>query len=374
MEQVEEYQRQIVELVGQAYSLDEGSVKVALFEQCVQLADAHNDIDAGFALRKKLVDAGNWGGHPEVSLVHFAWRLAQADRDPERFPEHTLLWEYKWVVVNLPDFPHIQRAQMESAFADMEVRFRRNGSTLYALHHLRRRVAMISGDYDSAQAAHTLLRKASRDWLSDCAACVLNEDIQYHVMFGRNARAVQCAEPILSGRSTCKEIPHRTYGELLLPLALLGRMEEAAECHRKGYRLAANNPNFIDTVAQHLVFAGLNDELPKALRMIAKHLPIALAMKAPLWRFHFLRAVRFIFAQFASRGKSTVKLRLPESVPLYDASGSYSVDALLAWSIHETDSLAALFDQRNGNTYLRDGIQSLDELPRRVAKAGASKG
>jgi hypothetical protein len=55
------------------------------------------------------------------------------------------------------------------------------------------------------------------DDLSNCAACLLDEQVSYTVYSGDNDRAVALSAPILDGELTCKSVPHRTYAKLLLP-------------------------------------------------------------------------------------------------------------------------------------------------------------
>ena len=124
-----------------------------LAEEAVRLADAHNDLKQGFQTRRQLTEAAVFAGRPDVMLVAFSWRLAQCDRDPAQFKERELLWEYKWVVDNLPDFPQVTRGQIEAALADMERRYRRCGSTMHGYYQKRRAVLMDMGDLEGARAA-----------------------------------------------------------------------------------------------------------------------------------------------------------------------------------------------------------------------------
>src|SRR5437867_1014482 len=114
------YRDEIDELLGRADTLRHGAARIALVEEAVNLADRHNDTDAGFDARLEFVSAALFAGQPDRMLVAFAWMLAQFDRDPELYDAHRLLWQYKWVVNALPDFPQITRVQIEEMFADME--------------------------------------------------------------------------------------------------------------------------------------------------------------------------------------------------------------------------------------------------------------
>ena len=92
-----DYQTQVEELLDQAGELPDGPSKLALLEEAVRLADVHQDVALGDEVRSDLIRVAKFSGYPEKALVAFSWRLAQADRDPDNFPEKDLLWEYKWI-------------------------------------------------------------------------------------------------------------------------------------------------------------------------------------------------------------------------------------------------------------------------------------
>ena len=129
----QDYRQQVNELRARAAPLGRTPVRLALEEEAVRMADTHQDTTLGFTLRRDLIQTATFCGHPEKSLVAFTWLLAQADRDPERFPESQLMWQYKWIVNALDRFPQITRKQIEDALADMEARYRRCGLTLKPL-------------------------------------------------------------------------------------------------------------------------------------------------------------------------------------------------------------------------------------------------
>src|SRR5262249_61142281 len=130
------YQAQINDLLYEAAVLPHGASKVALLEEAVRLADSHGDIGLGFDVRKDLVNACNFSGFPEKTLVAFSWRLAQVDRSPEEFDENDLLWEYKWIATLLPQYPQITRTQILEMLDDLKRRYLHAGSSLRPVYSL----------------------------------------------------------------------------------------------------------------------------------------------------------------------------------------------------------------------------------------------
>lgn len=166
---------------------------------------------------------------------------------------------------------------------------------------------------------------------------------------GQDERAVNEAAPILRGALACGEIPHRTLARLVLPLLRLGRVEEAARHHLRGYRLIARNHHFLNHVSNHLAFLVLTDNFSRAARLFEKHLPWAQEAMALLWSFEFYLSGRLLLHRLQELGKSSLRLRQGPTFPIYQETGRYETAALTAWLDRELEGLAARFDARNGN-------------------------
>ncbi len=352
---------QIEDLLEQAAVLEMGPAKVALIEEAVRLADLHGDATAGFNARLELIQAATFAGQPDLTLVAFSWCVSQCDRDPEQFPERELLWKYKWVIDELPLFPQISREQIEKMLDDMAVRYQRAGSTLHAVGTMRRTVGQVMGDRAMAEAGHKQMEQTRRDWLSNCPACVTDGAIDYHLFQGQYREALAAARPILKGGQCCAEVPHRTYATLLEPLLRTGRLEEAMDYHVKGYRMIARNPKFISQFARHIVFLTLTENLPRAVKLLEKHLPDALKTTGVAWQFDFYLAGLLLAERVQEQGRQQVRLRLPESLP-QGKLGRVATVELAGWFRAQCQDLAARFDARNGNRWFSQRIEELQDL------------
>jgi hypothetical protein len=355
---------EIEELLGQAQAMPEGPAQLALLEQAVNVADAHQDVEAGFQTRQILINAAQGAGQPDVMLVAFSWCLAQCDRDPETFPEEPLLWKHRWVVFSLPIFPQVSRSQIEESMADMERRYRRAGSTLRGYHLLRRNVAMRMGDPVMGDQAHAAWRKSPRDWLSDGAANEQDFLVEYLVFRGRYEEALQEAVPLLTGPLRRGYEPTSTYPELLLPLLRLGRPEAALDYHLKGFPLVARKPpqHLLTEFADHLTFLALTENWSRGLRIVEKVLPAALATVSVSLRFDFYLATLLLLERLQEQGKETLKLRLPPAFPLHQEGGKYQLAELAAWFRGQLADMAGRFDARNGNDFFSGRVAELPAL------------
>ncbi len=337
------------ELLDEADGVEDGAAKVQRLEEAIRLADAAGDVELGFRARRELVDAGTFGGAAEKVLVAFSWCLAQCDRDPAKFPESQLLWQWKWVVAAIFGFPQISREQIERTFEDMVRRYKRCGLNMRPVWKLRWTSALDMGEPDRVREFHAKWRRAPRDWNSDCEACDQNSHMDYLVWAKRDAQALQAARPILEGRMRCKHIPHFTHSAVLVPLFRLGRLEEAAGQHLRGYRMIARNREFLRSAAEHLHFLVVTDNLSKALRLLEKHLAWALESWEMIKVFHFHLAARLLLERLARAGWATVAVRLPREFPARRDDAAYETAALAAWFDERSRAIASDFDRRNGN-------------------------
>ncbi|MFL5340925.1 MAG: hypothetical protein ACJ8F7_12330 [Gemmataceae bacterium] len=362
LDTMNDYPHQIQQLLAEAHPLAEGPTKVALIERAVQLADAHQDLQAGYQTRVRLMGAALSGGQPDLLLVAFSWCLAQSERDPQQFPEVEILWQFRWVISELVEFPNISKAQIDELFADMERRYRRAGSTLRAFHTLRRMVALDMGDRAAADAAHDALTKSLRDWLSDGPDAETSFLVDYLVFTGQDTAAVERAWLFLAGRQTSSHHLGFLHAKLLLPLLKLGRGDAAARSHLAGYRLVMRNARYVPRFAEHLMFLALTGNFPRAFRLLERHLSEAVGTVSDFSRMQFYHAGRLLLEQVAATGRTGLRLRLPPEIGCYAEAGRYEPNALAAWFAGQSLASAGRFDARNGNDYYTRLFTDLAEL------------
>jgi hypothetical protein len=342
------YEEQIRTLIAQAQGQLSAVGQLSLLEEAVRLADLHQRFDLGFRLRRRLIEASFFSGHPDRAVVAFTWRLAQCDREPARFRENDLLWEYKWILVSCASFPQVPRAQIEEMLADMTQRYQRGGCSLRAVHRAACYVGMYLGDPEMATERFTLWQQAPRDTMAEDKSDEQSFQVQYHAYLGHHEQTLELAGPILAG--TLRD-PGGTgsivLSRVLLPLWRLGRRDEAWAAHRRGYRLIGDNPYYLEEVSDHLRFLVLADSRERALPLVEKHLGWALQAANLREKLYFLRMARFLFERLEATGPRTLPLRLPDGFPVYQDSGHYETAALQQWLDSACRDLAERFDRRN---------------------------
>lgn len=149
---------QIEELLDEADDLEHGAAQLALTERAVELADTFGEVRVAYFARSKLVGTATFAGRADIAMVAFSWLLAKFDDDPEEYDSQELLWQYKWVLENVADFPTIPKEQIDHLFDDMKRRYKHAGSTLHAYWGIQRNNALIMGDKEHAKKATAKLR------------------------------------------------------------------------------------------------------------------------------------------------------------------------------------------------------------------------
>jgi hypothetical protein len=355
---------EIERLLEQASRAESEAVRVALIEEAIALADAAGDLDAGFSLRQQLLSAALGAGDHERLLVAFAWCLAQADREPERFGEGKILWEYRWVISVLPTFPEISRSTMDSMLADMVRRYESHGASLRPVHLLRRKIAIDMGDADMAADAAARWKNSPIDGHADSRATEVAFEITYQHFLKRPKRLLQVAEPLLTRKINSPYFEGHACAKALLPLLRDKRPAEAMPLHRRGYELRGPSPRHADTIAEHIQFLALTDNLPRALRLFEKHFPIAWASSNLFLRMCFLIDTLPLFERLRRAQAGRVSLRLPEACPAPQNKEGSEAEALDEWCRTTAVDLASRFDVRNGNGHYAGLIRAAPHLQR----------
>lgn len=345
------YEATVNALLLRAWSVGNSAEQVALAEEAARLADTHGDVGLAWEAREVLIEAATFSGFPEKALLAFTWCLGQCDREPERFDERRLLWQYKWVAADLPYFPQVEKKRILEIHDDMTQRYGRCGQSLQPIYKVRWLAAMRMGERELAEEYYRKTRDTPRDVGSDCDACELDDQVSYQVYSKDYERALATAKPILDGAMTCASVPHVTYASLLLPLLRLGRVEEAMRLHRVGFPLVSDCRKFIDAVANHIEFLTLTENLEQATRVVSNGLGAAITTTDLDDRFEFFRS-SLLLCSTLEGAQDAPNFRLPASFPL----SAPTVAELREWFEREALDLADRFDTRNGTTAYGDSL------------------
>jgi tetratricopeptide (TPR) repeat protein len=269
----------------------------------------------------------------------------------DRFPaevgdlSHTIHWHLKWLSGALIDNPDVPLATIDRWLDECESRYRQRGYSPRPVHAHRSRLARSLGDDVTAAAQLAAAISATRDQMSDCAACEQNGFGEARAAAGDDAGALAQWEPVLDGSKRCMEEPHRTLARALLPLLRVGRADDARSAFLRGYEMARQNISLMPSVGRHIEFCALTGNEPRGLEILSAHSPwLADTTVDAGTRLSFIGGVRVLLGRLDDLGHGG----LPAG------AGAGTVRTALTAIDAEISELCARYDARNGNKAVSD--------------------
>lgn len=356
------------EMMAEVYRLPAGPARNAAFDTVMRHADAAEATEFAFRARMGAISEFHHGGDYTRAFMAFSWCVATFDRHPDIAgrSEHDLLWKFKWIVWELPQFPAVPLDRTVALLDDMERRYRQGNHSLHAVYQHRGLVAHHLGDLDAADGWYDQMIDAKRDGLSDCAACVPSSLVQHQVACGRYEDAVREGAPYTSGG--CTEQPQLMLSELLQAYLHTGRTAEAVDAHRTAYQKIRTGRRHLAQIGLHLLFCGLTGNEEHALPIVERHLPWLDRPASPYAAMEFTSAAALVLRRLdeAGAGDRPVRVRGDDGT----ARAPATVRSVLADMTARTRTLSAQFDARNGNTYQSERTEAwmasepvMDRLP-----------
>ncbi|WP_285104991.1 hypothetical protein [Promicromonospora sp. MEB111] len=313
-----------------------------------------------------LISAYEFSADRHKVLVPFARALRLWDQDPSVFDHagtHALFWDFKWVTTGMLDLPRVPLAAIENWLTEMDRRYRLAGHTDRAVRMSEFYIADHVGDTERARRAFDGWLAAERGEMADCHACETARQGEFYCDEGDDAKAVQHWQPVLDGRLTCAEEPHRALARSLLPLVRLGRLDEARANHMRGYPMVKGSESLMHSVAKHIEFCALTGNEARALELLADTPGYFQADGEPEPRMGFYAVTALLMDRLVALGRGDLRVTGP-------AGRAWTAAELAGHARTEALTLAGQFDARNGTTAVsgrvRAGLDAqplLDRLP-----------
>jgi len=332
-----------------------GHERIELLEEVIRRADGSNDVELGYEARRALIQQSNSLGYPEKALVAFSWCLSRLDKDPELDDWNNVIWEYKVIQEWVPVFARVSRTQITSMHDDMARRLQFIGRSERTAHYYRSWNFMRMGDYEKAYKYQTTYTSMKRDSMSDCKACEEDRQVELLSRMHRDEEALKIAGPILSGRSSCGEVPEFTNAHICKSFMRLKKTGEAEKLFPEAYDSVKGEMKYLGTIGDLMLVPLCQRDFDTAFRIAKRHLSWAAETAADELRFRFYCSCGILFELLAD-DKPKIKLRVPQELSCYTEDGSYVTSELADWFQSETQQLAGLFNQRNGNDCYTDII------------------
>lgn len=278
---------------------------------------------------------------PEKSLVSFAWCLAHIEHCGPMIPKSSIIELYSIVTGILRSYPNYSLEQIETTFLHMEEEYRKLGLPMRDVLHCRLYGKLGIGDREGATRIY-------REWCvaepgpRTCAVCDRSTSVLYHVYLDQPRRALNDAEPILSGKMVCGDgQPMITQCASLIPLVRASRFEEAERHFRESVH-QLGNIGFagIWSAGRQLFYLSLISDFERGLENINRFLPIANKQGTPTDRFGYWLASRSFVAAHIEHDRELPKL---------DGFDSLDSKVVLEELDEKIFSLSKRFDDRNKN-------------------------
>ncbi|GAA1339197.1 hypothetical protein [Saccharothrix algeriensis] len=341
----------------EAYHLPEGMARHEALERAARAADAADHLPLGVSCRIALLRSAYDLSRYDLMLAPFAWCGAAEKRDPTAFDEwesHSYDWAHKWIVSGLIADPRFSLAQVESVLGQLETRYRQHGFSLQPVHGARAHLAEHVGDEETYREHFARYLAAERGPMSDCEACVVEEQAGHLIRQGRHAEAVAHAEHQLDADSGCATQPQGILTALAPAYVELGDLDRARQAHTVAHRLVRDD-RYGGYLDDHLVFCARTGNVQRGVELLRRQLHRVHHSPSPSQAMHFAAGGALLL--------SRVDRELEFAVPRDGRVEVLSTTALRELLRARALDLAARFDQRNGTAAVSGRIRAKLALP-----------
>ncbi|MFC6089168.1 hypothetical protein [Saccharothrix lopnurensis] len=360
-------ERQFVE----AYHMPEGMPRHEALERAARAADAADHLPLGVSCRIALIRSAYDLGRYDLMLAPFAWCGTAEQRDPTSFDEwelHSFDWAHKWIVSGLLADPRFTLAQIGSFVDQLASRYQRLGYSAQPVHGARAELASHTGD-DAAYREHfARYLAAERGPMSDCEACVVEEQAGHLIRQGRLAEAVAHAEHQLDRETGCATQPQGILTTLTPAFVALGDLERARQAHVVAHRLVRDDlvGGYLD---DHLVFCATSDNVRRGVDLLRGHLHRVHHSTSPSRAMHFAAGAALLLSRVPGDEEF--------AVPVDGRAEVLTAPELRALLEARALEIAARFDRRNGSDAVtrrvRETLATPDTAPVPLVVPAASR-
>lgn len=295
---------------------------------------------------------------PHEELAALLSATAYADEHPEHVDAQFgfwLLWEVKGIVEDMTRDPRFSLDQLEAVTSDYGRRLQAAGYSRNAEYGVRLQIALDLADADGVRRNLPLLLRAPRDRMSDCSGCQIDHVMTAAMLTGDVELAVREGEQMLAGTNApCSLQPFTTQAQLLVPLTMLGRIDDAVALYARVRRRISGGTTHASPARLALCewLARIGQVRPALDLAAAWPTPTAEASPYDQLRTVTWQAYALSRAVDAGRGDAPF---------IFGDATTVAAAADLAESF--VRDLAARFDERNGTTNISTQVAADLEAP-----------
>jgi hypothetical protein len=355
---------QIQKLLVQASSIPYPREVVKFLKEAINIADANNDINWGYDLRKQIISEEKYTSSCIESLPAFTWILETYEQYPDLCAESDFLTTYQWMIQVAGRNADISMAQYDSIIEDYKMRLQRNGYSLNSYYGVKVKMAFLQKNLAEAKKYLDLQKSEERDALSMCRTCELQDLAEYAFLTGDIMHAFEIGLDLFMQKEQCEYAPfqiicnnlnlfyllryHRGF-EALLPASekLFSMVESMLD---RTPNINMSSIGYIGKLIHYLTRSDKN----RAWIFFEKYLTWSINCE-DYYNFMFSSWVLSLF-----KGSGTHALNVSPEIPWYKSSGVYELPDLYDYYRNQAETLAIKFDARNGNTGFINELNSMD--------------
>ncbi|NUT52177.1 MAG: hypothetical protein HOV94_33515, partial [Saccharothrix sp.] len=341
--------------------MPEGMARHEALERAARAADAIDHLPLAVSCRIALIRSAYDLGRYDLMLAPFAWCGTAEQRDPTAFDEwetHSYDWAHKWIVSGLIADPRFTLEQIRSFVDQLAERYQRLGYSMQPVHGARADLAAHIGDDEAYREHFARYLAMDRGPMSDCEACVIEEQAGHLIRQGRHAEAVAHAEHQLGQDTGCATQPQGILTTLTPAFVALGDVDRARQAHVVAYRLVRDDlvGGYLD---DHLEFCATSGNVRRGVDLLRAHLHRVHHSTSPSRAMHFAAGAALLLSRVSPDEEFTV--------PRDGQAEVLSAAELRALLEAQALELAARFDRRNGSdavsTRIRRTLATPDTVP-----------
>lgn len=344
--------------------------KVKILEKIISKAQFNNDLDTEFDAKKEVLSLATFDfAFPEKQMNIFPWLLAACDKYPDRFDYFDVLWDYKWVIFETPEFHNISLSNIENLLVDIEKRYKDYDESPAVIYYLKRYIYAKMGRTKESKESHEKLLSCKKriKHFEDCKACTIANYVIYLNTQDEYEEAIKVAQPVLKKKYTCTEVPLTTYPDVVLAYIFLNKLDECKSVFNTGYNCLPKTSPYLHEFYIYILYCSLTNQDVKAIEIIENQFPFSQTISTKLGVLHFYYACSVFFKKLYDNNETTIKIKLPNNWEISSKNNEYSTEELYNWFSKEVNLLTNIFDARNGNTYHRDYFAKMDAKIKEVS-------
>lgn len=345
-----DYYEEIDLLEDDFLACEDAVEKYRIAKKMVSLSDKLDDKETQYYAREYLLESAFFSGKLNDALLAFTWCRKEVQLNPHVHNEEMLLWYYKWIITGISDYPTISLDQINDLATEFKERIDSIGYGYQAYYYSLMFVSKDTGDLERADVYYKKAQQYERDSLSDCPACMCDDEVTFLIKQNKLEEALVKAKPIFSGKLSCAEVPHITYGQLILPLLFAGKLEKSEELVDKTFSLIKNNPSFVKELGYIISFYVSTGKYDKALELFENHADWFMSSHQVARKIEFTKACWLLFEKCTGEFSFSLNSKLP----FYQESGQYKSEELYSFFKETTLNWEEQFNKRNGNTYVTE--------------------